>query len=337
MYPKISDIDKVSCLESLIGVRTDCSISENYPFWIEDTPGVDIKELANVAKGTDGTGKDFAKKLINSAAREMMGDIELLLNNGFKLNPIVNDICSSCTLSPSYLANTGITVKILSKSPYSVLRIKKLLVLINATGEKTIVINDGVEAKNYTINASAGVLLPVNLNYSTTEKSVKIYFSDNTIGLGSVTCATASSCGCGSKSSNAGSNDIVITGLLNGSENSNQYGFIPCVSLDCSYDAVVCGMIKSTPNIFGLALSFKVADKYFAHNLASNRNNEAVSYNEEDKTQREKNYGMLYWAKMKGTASTNGIKHIMNDFLRMKRNDKCVICDSKISTAYATG
>lgn len=336
MYPKTLTTT-VSCLEALVGIRTECSIAEEYPFYIEDIEGLDIKALAGVAKGTNLNGVDFARQLINSSAREMLGDIELLMNNGYKINNIVGSICSSCTLSASYLSNTGIIVKTLNKSIYSIIRITKLMVLVNVSGSKVIVIDDGVAPKTYTATFTAGILAPLNLNYSTNEKSVKIYFQDATVPLGLVSCSTSSSCGCGSKGTSQVQQDIVITGLLNGAENTNQYGFLPCVSLECSNEILLCTMIKQAPNIFGLTLLYKFGEKYYANKQVSHRTNETVSFNEEDQVESNKNYGQLYWAKMQGGKGRIAIKNIINDFLSTKRNDKCVVCDSKISTASVTG
>lgn len=334
MFPK-TYIDKTVCLESLVGVRTGCAVDADYPFWIEDIEGVDVKRLSNIAKPSNLKGVDLAKQLINSSAREMMGDIDLLLNNGYKINSVVGDLCSSCTLLPSYIVDSGIIIKSIISSQYQVMRLTKLNILANVTGVKQIVFDDGVTQETFDITLASGVIMPIKFNYTTFEKTLKIYFADPTVGLGQISCATVSSCGCGGVSANPG--PVVITGMVAGVENAIQYGFIPCVTVECSNDTVVCSLINSVPNIFGLALLFKIGEKYYANRAASDRNNEAVSYNEEGQSENGRNYGRLYWAKMQGAKDRAGLKKIMNDFLKTKRNDKCVICEAKITTAYVTG
>lgn len=334
MFPT-SFVDKVNCMQSLMGIRTQCLPGEQYPFWIEDIEGVDVKNLAALAKATNTNGKDFGKQLINNAARQMMGDIETLLNNGYKMNAIAGDMCSACTFITSYTANSGIVVKSNVGTSYGILHITSLNVLTNVTGTRTMKIDDGVDPKLYDVELIAGTMMPLSLNYSTTQKFVKITFTDITVGLGHITCATQSSCGCGGSSTSH--NPVKIAGLVAGIETTSQFGFLPCASVTCSYDSLVCHLIKQTPNIFGLALLYKTGELYYDILKVSTRNNEAVSFNEEDKEEQKKNYARLYWAKIKGTSGVTGINTLIGHYLKTNRGDKCVTCESKVRTAYVTG
>lgn len=331
----ISSVDQVQCLQSLMGIRTGCSVEKNYPFWIEDIEGVDIPKLAKISKGSNGTGKDFANQLINSAAREMLADIETMLNNGFKLKEMVGDICSACSILPVYTANSGIKVTSAIASRFKTLRITKLSMMINQSGPFQIVIDDGKNPVYYTPTFVAGVLTPVNIDYVTPEKSVTIYFSDNTVGLGQVSCATPSSCGCGKSS--ISDNPVTVTGIVGGVDTTTQYGFLPCAAIGCSYDTLVCSLIKQTPNIFGITLFYKTGEKYYLHKFASERNNDSASYNEEEKPELIRNYTKLYKESIYGTAARIGLKKVVNDYLKDHNKDRCVVCDAKVMTAYAVG
>jgi len=327
--------DKVECLESLVGVRTGCTVDEQHPFWIEDLEGVDVSKLAAIAKPSNPNGKDFARQLINNASRQMLGDIELLLNDGYKMENIVGDMCSTCSLLPVYTVNAGIIVKPVVATKFRKWRIPKLTILADVTGTRTIVIDDGVTPRNYNVNLTAGTLMPILLDYSTTEKSAKISFSDPTVPVGQVSCATPTSCGCGG--SPTSNNPVHITGMLNNIEVSTQYGFLPCVTVQCSYESLVCNLLAQAPNIFGLTLLYKVGELYYDNLKVSDRNNDSVSYNEENKEEQKKNYARLYWAKMKGTSGMSGVNKIIGDYLKKNRADKCIYCESKIVQAYVTG
>lgn len=334
MFPT-TFIDKVECLESLVGIRTGCTVTKQYPFWIEDIEGIDVPKLATMAKKTNPSGKDFAKQLINNASRQMIGNIEMLLNNGFKMKNIVGDMCSTCTLLPTYVANSGIIVKSVVATRFQVLRITKLTILANVSGVKELTIDDGVSPQVFDVTLSAGLLVPVVIDYVTTEKSVKIFFTDITVPLGLISCPTSSSCGCGgSVSSN---NPINIKGLLGGVEVSAQYGFLPCAAVDCSYESLVCHLIKQTPNIFGLALLYKVGELYYDNKNVSDRNTESVAFNDDEEKEQKKNYARLYWATIKGSSGVIGINRVINDYLKTYRADKCITCEANISTAYVTG
>lgn len=334
MFPK-NYVDKTVCLESLVGIRTGCAVDADYPFWIEDIEGVDVKKLATIAKSSNPSGVDFANQLINNAARQMMGDVEGLLNNGYKINNIVGDMCSSCTLLPTYVANTGIIVRSAVASKFLLLRITKLTVLANVTGLKQITIDDGDEPKYFDVNLVAGVLMPIKLSYSTTKKEVKVFFTDSTVPLGQVSCVTNTGCGCGG--SPTATNPVNIKGLVAGVEGSVQYGFLPCVAVDCSYDSLVCNLINQAPNLFGLTMLYKVGELYYDNKGVADRNNDAVSFNEEGQLEYKKNYAQRYWAKMKGSNGMTGLNKLINDYLKNYRSDKCVLCEAKITTAYVTG
>lgn len=333
MLPK-STLDKVECLESLVGVRTGCTVTENYPFWIEDIEGVDVDKLAKLAKGSNGTGKDFGQQLINSSARELLGDIELLMNNGYSMKNIAGDMCSSCTLLPTYVTGGGITITSNINSRFRNLQITKLTMLTNVTGPRVFILDDGITQTEKTVQLTAGMNVPVKLNYITSEPKVKVYFQDSSVGVGRVSCATNSDCGCGSSSK--ATLPLIFSGLLNGSEVTGQYGFLACAAVTCSYDALVCNMIKLTPNVFGQTLLYKIGEKYYLHKSASERNNEAASYNEEEKSVFVRNYGALYATRLYGKGDRRAVKNIINDYLKQNK-DTCVTCHAKIMTAGATG
>lgn len=336
MYPKVEGLDKINCLTNLVRVRSACSPGTKPPaFWAEDLEGWDLKRFARMAKSSSMSGEHYAGFLIGSAAREMMGDIELLFNNGFRLQNVLGEACSKCSLLKTYTANTGIVIKQASASSYSVMRLTQLQILTNVTGTETFVVTDGENEETFEVDLEAGVVTTALMNYSTSKRTIKIYFQDPLIGLGLVSCPTSSSCGCGG--STTSHIPFSVTGLSAGNEVSNQYGFIPCVSISCSYDALICSMVNDAPNIFGLALLYKLGEKVTISKSQAERNNETVSFNAEQEEELVRNYGQLYWAKMKGAKTGIGIANIISQFLQNKRADKCVSCEAKTYTAYATG
>jgi hypothetical protein len=333
MFPQ-SEIDKSECLESLVGIRTGCTADTRYPFWIEDIEGVDVSVLAAMAKGSNGNGKDFGRQLINGAAREFLGDIELLINNGYGLKEIAADMCSSNTLLTSYTANAGIIVKSNIYSRFQQLKITKLQVLTNVTGERQLRFDDGFATTDYKVQLEAGKIMPMDFNYTTDRDQVTIRFTDPTVGVGKVSINKGSGCGC---SGGKVLGDVIFEGIVGSTVNSNQYGFLPCAAITCSYDHLVCNMVKLTPNIFGLALFYKVAEKFFLNKAQSKRNNDTVSFNEGEPSEFVRNYGMLYASKLYGKADRKAVKHVVSDYLKKNHKDCCVICNSRSMTAAITG
>ena len=340
MLPKNPALNSFHCLTSLMGVRSECdaaTLATAKEFWIEDIDGYDAQKLSKLARGSHLKGSSLASWLIDSAAREMMGDLELLMNNGYSVKSMVGDMCSSCSFLPSYAPGSGVVVKTTSPSNLSQLVITKLTILANVTGTREFIIDDGVTPKPFNVDLQAGVQIPVIVDYKTYQKSVKIYFTDATVPLGLIQCATTSSCGCGKTSADATS-PITIAGLLNGTEGATQYGFLVCAGVACSYDLLVCNMIKKTPRIFGLVLSFKVAEKLTLQKNMSERNNEVASYGETGGEELQRNYGQLYWAKLKGTnRGEKGLKDVIQSYLKTVTWDSCIDCQTKIYSSFATG
>lgn len=334
MFP-ITLADKVQCLEKLVGIRTNCAINEEYPFYIEDIPGFDVTKLAKMAKATNPSGKDFGKQLINQAARTMMGNLETLLTDGYSVPNTLQDMCSANTLTPVYTGNAGIIIRPIIRTEFGIARIHKLQILTNYTGTGTLYFDDGEKIEQYDVELQENTLMPIDLNYSTKSKYVKVKFTDPTIGVAQVQQTTNSGCGCGSAAK--ASSPIKISGLLGEVETSTQYGFLPCVSVDCSYDIVVCDLINRLPNIFGLAMLYKVGELATETQLVSDRNNDAVSFNEDYDQQKPTNYAQRYWASLKGSKNIEGINKKINAYLAEKRGDSCIVCETKVRTAYVTG
>jgi hypothetical protein len=334
MFPQ-SEIDKTECLETLVGIRTGCTVEERKPFWIEDIEGVDVNVLAAMAKGTNGSGRDFGQQLINSAAREFLGDIELLINNGYGLKEVAADMCSSNTLLTTYTPNAGIIVKSNIFSRFQQLKITKLQVLTNVTGERQLRFDDGFATTDYKVDLVAGQIMPMDFNYTTDRDQVIIKFTDPGVGVAKVSINKGSGCGCSGGGKVLG--DVLFEGIVGSTVSSNQYGFLPCAAITCSYDQLICNMVKLTPNIFGLALFYKVAEKFFLHKAQSKRNNDVVSYNEGEQSELVRNYGALYVAKLYGKADRKAVKHVISDYLKKNHRDCCVICNSRSMVAAITG
>lgn len=333
MFPQ-SDTDRTECLETLVGIRTGCSVDERKPFWIEDIEGVDINVLGTIAKGTNHSGKDFGRQLINSAAREFLGDIELLVNNGYGLKEIAADVCSTNALLTSYTPNAGIVVKSNIYSRFKTLKITRLQVLTNTTGPRIIRFDDGLTTTDYPVTLTAGTIIPMDFNYTTEQPQVIIKFTDPTVGVGKV-AVTKSGCGCSGSKVNGG--DVLFSGIVGSVESTSQYGFLPCAAITCSYDALICNMVKLTPNIFGLTLFYKVGEKFFLHKAQSQRNNDVVSFNEGEPSELVRNYGALYVSKLYGKTDRKAVKHVISDYLKRNARDNCVICNSKSRVAAITG
>jgi hypothetical protein len=71
------------CLSSLVGVRGLCESTATYPYFINDIPGINLKNAANIS---DTTGVELLTKSINNAANQVKSDIQHEMIGLFRLN-----------------------------------------------------------------------------------------------------------------------------------------------------------------------------------------------------------------------------------------------------------
>lgn len=329
--------DSQNCLEKLVGVRSDCENGNCSDFYIEDIEGVDLKSLAEIANINSPSGVTVAKDLINTASREMLGDLELLIGNGYSIKETFDKLCSTCTYLTSYANNAGISVNSTVVTKYGVLRVHSLQALTNYTGKAAILINDGKATKSFPVDLVAGEIGVFTLSYETLEKSVKITFDNPAIGSAKINCpSTSTGCGCGGSASRSAANTIRFQGLVGGQSAPNQYGFIACASIGCSNDAMICDLISQTPKLFALTLLYKVGAKYYSSARLSKRNNRTAGQEDEEKIDMQAYYSKLYGTRLTGTAINKGLYGIISNYLKQK-NDKCVSCDGKNKQGWAAG
>lgn len=326
--------DSITCLESLVKVRADCT-DDCAPFYVEDIEGVDSARLSELATVNSPSGKTFGSDLVSISAREMLADIELLIGNGYSLKPTFGELCSACTFLTTYTANTRVKVKNLVATSYSILHIHTLQILTNYTGTAGLIVDDGTPT-SYSVELENGIISTATLEYSTTAKTVMIYFQDTSIGLAQINCKTSSGCGCGEASNKGATQTINYSGMIGLAAAPFQYGFLVCASVACSSDLMVCDLIRQTPNIFAMTLLYKVGAKYYSDARLSVRNNRTAGQDEEKKIDMQEYYAALYKQRLYGSKTTKSIYSMVSGYLK-QRNDKCVICEGNVKQGWAIG
>jgi len=325
----------MDCLKDLVGIKELCTSDTATPlFWLDDCEGIDREALSQLTK--NGTGKQFGTDIIESASRFLMADIETLIPKGYTIKSALNSFCNTCTYTglSSAAAYTGVIVKNLSTSKNSYLAIDSLKVMIASTGDFTIILDDGVTQTQIPYSFTAGIeVVIVNIGYKTSKSSVKIYFLE-AVTVTALNCPTTKSCGC--SGSRKESKDISVKGLLNNAEFTTQYGFIPCASVICSLDNVMCSIIMQQPRLFALALFYRSAARYFSEFQVTQRNNRNASFNEDEKLSLADRYINLYYERLRGS---NNVRGIADNLAAAMNNlhDDCIECKRITTTAWAIG
>jgi hypothetical protein len=327
----------MECLTKLVGVKELCTTNAVTPlFYLDDAEGLDRLALSQLAKSSNGSGLAFGTEIIESASRFLMADIESLVPKGYSIKSSLNSFCNTCTYTgmSSSSPNTGIVVKNISSTKNGFLSINSLKVMIASTGTFTIVLDDGISPKQIEHDFTAGTeVIITNISFKTSSKVVKIYFLETPVSVTALNCPTQKSCGCsGSKADS--STDLTVKGLLNNVEFNTQYAFIPCASVVCSLDNVLCSIVNQQPKLFALALFYRSAARYFSEFQTTQRNNRNASFDEEDKLSLADRYIQLYYERLRGSQNVKGISDNMQASLN-NLSDPCIECSRRTSVAWA--
>jgi len=305
-------------------------------FWLDDAQGVNRVSLAQIAP--NGSGKAFGTDIIESSARILMADIETLIPKGYSIKSSLNSFCNVCTYTAltNSSPETGVVIKNVSTTKNGYLSLDSLAVKISNDGEYNIVIDDGVEPKMITGTFVTGVEKHfININYKTTAKEIRLYFLESDVFVYALNCPTTKTCGCSGQTS-VNSKDLQVKGLVSGSEFTTQYGFIPCASIICSMDSLICQIVKQQPRLFALALFYRSTARYFQEFPVTQRNNRNASFGTEDKADLGDEYMSLYYERLNGSGNIKGIADNMAAVLN-NINDPCIECSRKVGVAWATG
>lgn len=328
-----------SCFIDLIGIRGICDpVATTY--YLDDVPGIDLSRLADVAEADAPTGEKTGLKLIESAARMLVADVEAMYDAHYKVETTLVSGCSTCGFTGAYASGSqrGVLVKDLTSSSFSRMVIDRLTVRLNTTGLLHVVIDDG-DASNQRVIEFDFLTADheyefQGLNYKTKSKRVRIYMQEVGTPLAQLSCKVGSSgCGCSGRVTSV--SDLVYTGTLNGADTQQAYGFQPCAMIRCDADDLLCFMAHSAPRMIGMALLFKVAELYYTTVLQSTRNNKVAGAFAEDTKEDIKKYAGLYKDKLNGRG-TSGVKEIVFSTLQ-KTSDVCVVCNSLVGVSWATG
>lgn len=328
----------MDCLKNLVSLRQLCADdSTDALFFLDDAEGINVDTIAQLASVVNGSGKAFASSIIESQSRMMVADIESIVPKGYSIKSSINSFCNVCTYTAVSTATekTGVIVKNVGKSANTYLSIDSLKVTVNESGTFNVVFDDGVTPVMVEHDFTSGVeVILTNINYKTAQRSVKLYIADGHV-IPALNCPTKSGCGC-SGSTNAQNKDIQVKGLYNNLESATQYGFIPCATVICSMDNVICQLVNQQPKLYGLALFYRSVSRIFSEAAVTERNNLFASYSKEKKSELAAYYMQLYYERLNGSQNVKGISDNLAAALN-NLNDDCVSCARGAGIAWAVG
>jgi hypothetical protein len=326
----------MECLTDLISIKNLCTEEDTPLFYMDDIEGIDLDSLSDLAAPLNGSGKSYFTDLRDAASRFLVTDIETLIPKGYTIKSSLNSFCNICTYTSlsSATQKTGVIIKKITTSKNAYLSIDSLKVMIASSGTYNIVLDDGIDPRMIEHDFTSGTeVIITNINFKTTASSVKIYFNEAGVNVTALNCPTTKSCGCSGSQQNK---DITVKGLLNNTEFTTQYGFIPCASIVCSLDNLICQIVNYQPRLFGVAMLYKSAAMFFGEYGVTKRNNQTASFSKETKLAMADRFTALYYERLNGSSNVKGISDNMAAVLNSFR-DPCIECSRTVTNSWAVG
>lgn len=326
----------LSCLD-LLKIKDYCSPGETGPF-VGDFVDVNNVLFAHLADPDEQTGKTYALELLERSKSDVWADIMLSLSEGYSVKGVVYHYANTCRFTDSYVNGWGMSMTNFYKSQNSNLKISQINYKGQFDGPFNIVIDDGVTQTIVPATSVNGVEGSVAVDYTTTQKTVRIYAQDNTLKFSLQSCNTG---GCGSCASKRGI-FISTTGWNGSAITSQPAGFIPSAYITCNLDAVMCNVINNYKPLIAKALAYKVGIDTYNRLLISPRMNDSTLNIDGDAARaylntlvakyREVMFGS---AQAYGNAATAGIISVIRQSFRTM-SDPCLECRAQIGTITAT-
>jgi hypothetical protein len=324
----------MNCLD-LVKFKDYCSPTEQGPF-VSDYVDVSTRFFAHLADDSEQTGRAYALELINAAKEQVWTDIQMSMADGYSVRDIVYHWVNTCRFTETY-ANFGITLTNFYRSQSSKIVIPQIKYKPELAGEFILVVDDGVEQKEYTINGQAKMEGIAVLNYETKSKQVKIYAKDSNLKFSMLTCQSG---GCGSCAAKRGVH-MQLQGWNRSAVSSQPSGFIPTAYVACDLDEVLCVVIARHKALFAKAMAYQVGIMAYTRLLISPRLNDTTLNIDQEAVKLYLNtligkYKELVFgsAQAYGNNAVAGIIKVMQETYKVL-GDQCVICNSQINTATA--
>jgi hypothetical protein len=312
----------MSCIDDIIngdrviiGIRnyTECENPESKLF-VNDLPGISLKQAANVAPESWETGMQFLQHCTQMAVRHVFDEFANELTPYFELGSIIETrevrTFSTKENEPAN-AERGIIVK-RWRSDSARLFIERVFINVAEAGSIRLKIIDGSNTEEIEFDLEAG-LNDLRVEYKAENEQVKIVFNQSEFHTydGSWTKGGAYCRSCGVRSSR----NIYVNGW-NGAETSNTYGIGVRAHMRCYEENILCTLI---PKMYFL-LWYKSGILVLQEHAATNRINHIATFGQDRAKELLTNYQAEYDQKYKTLIRS------AYEFLRNTKGD-CIKCN----------
>lgn len=328
-----------TCINNLLKFRDFCDTNYTGKY-VNDFVDVNSTILANLANENELTGKQFGENLIKSGFENALSDL-LSSNGDLIFSAAVEKLNYDGRFVGSQSANnSGVILRNITNSELSVIQIDGARLKPLFDGNFTIVIDDGIEAKEFEFVGQNGIEANFQFEYKTKAKVVKIFIKQTALNFAQATMNKTTCGSCTGKKFN-----IIAQTIVNQQPKSEPSIIIPSAHLICDPTDLICVLIKNPlfKQVFLKSVALQVGVTLYDRLSLSNRlndttlniNSEAVSlyHNTLVAKYQETMFGLNYAS---GQARSNVRPLVQLMGLNIKgMKDICVNCNANLSTATA--
>jgi hypothetical protein len=326
----------MECLKNLVKIKGACEVDQVGPF-VQDWVNLPSSILAHIASVDELSGAIVGESILDSAINQVQSDISSGFANGNSIKSgNVFSLVHDSTYTNSYIPNAGSYISNFYRSAFSKITINSITFKAQFDGPFVLILEDGLENKEFDMVAQSNVQLVVPIEYSTKSKYVKIYAKDTTKNFALMTKNNA----CGSCTDRKFY--MEFKGLQNGVITTTPIGFVPYAFIECDSDFIQCNAISNAmvKPLVGKAIAIKTGIIAYTRLLLSPRlNDSTVNINQEavgqylsdlENKYRETIFGSV---QAYGHAQTKGVVDLISATLKGLSNDACIDCSARIYTS----
>jgi hypothetical protein len=323
----------MECLKDILKFRDNCDADYKGKF-VNDFIEVNNTILANLANDNELTGKQYGQNLINSAIENVLSDLYTSTGNLVFTNSIEKLHYDGRFVGSTPISNSGVIIRDVSSSELTVIQLESLRIKPLFDGDFTIVVDNGIESKEFDFVAENGIETTFQIDYSTNKKVVKIFAKDTTLKFAQSTLNKTTCSGCSGKKFN-----LTAQGLLNMQPKADAPTLIPSAYLTCDASFIICTLLKNPliKQVFLKAVSLSVGASLFDRLSLSNRlNDTTLNINSEAVALYHNTLVAKYQETMFGDKKNNvtSFTNMVKSNLKLSK-DICVNCNSIISSSTA--
>lgn len=286
----------MACFTNYILVKGYCgdSTPSTGIYINEFLPGITLKAAANIAEDTVQTGVGLLNQCVSNAILRVKDDLVSSMLGTVRFNAAVSTgqygyyEPDNFDDDNYYLAGSatgrGIKATLKNDCRLSAIYVKRVAVIGQGSGTKTLYVKDGVTTTSYSFTLSNQAVTWVEVNQKITSDLLHITISDSafepfdmdlnytgTCGVCANDCSGSSACDC-----NAG---LDIWGWDGTNTGSNTYGLSPVIHVICDQDKFLCEV--SQLETVAQMIAFKAGIIFMQELISTSRLNYYTIYEEE--------------------------------------------------------